>query len=304
MSAPPLVTIGLPTYNAGGTLTAAIQSVLRQTHDNWELILLDDGSTDDTLATMRAFEDNRIKVIADGSNRGLAARLNQAIDLGRGKYFARMDQDDIAYPGRLEAQVKYLEANPEIDMVATRALLFRADGSVIGLSRFRQTHDEICAAPWRGFFLPHPTWMGKLEWFRRHHYRIPEVVRAEDQDLLLRSYRTSRFACLPEVLMGYRQPGLSLKKVLTARKHLALAQWSVNLEQSRPGHAVLGFLAYSLKALADVAISAVGAQHLFVRRQARGAPPEEIDRWRKIWGELQQLPAGTSPSQHATRNAP
>jgi glycosyltransferase involved in cell wall biosynthesis len=100
-----------------------------------------------------------VRVIQDGTNRGLAARLNQGIDLARGTYLARMDQDDIAYPGRLEAQVRFLKEHPDIDLVATRALLFRNDGAVIGLSPFRRTHEEICATPWRGFFLPHPTWM-------------------------------------------------------------------------------------------------------------------------------------------------
>ena len=283
-------------------MTAAIRSVLRQTYGDWELILIDDGSTDDTLATMRRFEGGRVRVIADGTNRGVAARFNQAFDLGRGKYFARMDQDDIAYPGRLEAQVKFLEEHSDIDLVATRALVFWNDGSVIGLYPFRRTHAEICATPWLGFYSPQPTWMGKMEWFRRYRYRVPEVVRAEDQDLLLRSYRTSRFACLPEVLLGYRQTELPLRKVLVARRHLALAQWSVNLEQGRPGHAVLGFLAFALKALADIAIGVAGAQHLFISRLARSAPQEEIDRWRKVWMELQPQSDDAPPSPRTARD--
>lgn len=299
----PVVSIVLPVYNAGAVLPFALESIFRQTLREWELILIDDGSTDNCMADF-SFPDSRIRLVQDGRNVGLAARLNQGIDLARGRYLARMDQDDVAYPGRLEAQVKFLDEHPEIDLVATRALLFRDDGSVIGLSPFRRTHEEICASPWRGFFLPHPSWMGKIEWFRRYRYRIPEVVRAEDQDLLLRSYRASRFACLPEVLLGYRQPGLSLKKVLTARKNLAIAQWSVNLEQGHPGHAILGFLAVVLKALADIAIGAVGARQLYVTRQARDTPPEEIDRWRKVWGEVQQSRKGNPLSLRTARTVP
>lgn len=287
MTATPIVSVVLPVYNAGMTLPAALASIDRQSFREWELILIDDGSTDGCLADFRAV-DERVRLVQDGVNLGLAARLNQGIDLARGKYLARMDQDDVAYPGRLEAQARFLETHPDIDLVATRALLFRNDGSVIGLSLFRRTHEEICASPWRGFFLPHPTWMGRTDWFRRHRYRMPEVVRGEDQELLLRSYAASRFACLPEVLLGYRQPGLSLKKLLTARKNLALAQWSVNLQQGRPGQAILGFAAFMLKALADIAVAAVGARHLYVTRQARSVPPEEADRWRKLWGELQE----------------
>ncbi len=301
MTPAPIVSIVLPVYNAGAVLSQALASIYHQTFREWELILIDDGSTDGCMAGFSP-PDARVRVVQDGKNEGLAARLNQGIDLARGRYLARMDQDDIAYPGRLATQVKFLEEHPEVDLVATRALLFRNDGSVIGLTPFRRTHEEICAAPWRGFFLPHPTWMGRIEWFRRHRYRIPEVVRAEDQDLLLRSYRTSRFACLPQVLLGYRQPGLPLAQVLTARKHLALAQLSVNLEQGRPGQAILGFLAFFLKAVADIAIGAVGARRLFVTRMARAAPQEEIERWRKVWIELQPQSDDTPPSLRAARN--
>jgi len=303
MTPAPVVSIVLPVYNAGALLSQALASIFRQSFQEWELILIDDGSTDGCMAGF-SVPDARVRVVQDGRNVGLAARLNQGIDLARGRYLARMDQDDIAYPERLEIQVKFLEEHSDIDLVATRAMLFRNDGSVIGLYPFRQTHDEICAAPWRGFFLPHPTWMGKIEWFRRYRYLIPEYVRAEDQELLLRSYRASRFACLPEVLLGYRQPGLPLNKVLTARKHLALAQWSVNIDQGHPARAILGLLAYALKALVDAALGAAGARDLFVTRQARAAPQEEIERWRKVWKELPPAPGETPPLQHAARVAP
>jgi glycosyltransferase involved in cell wall biosynthesis len=296
----PIVSIVLPVYNAGAVLEPALASILHQSFRDWELILLDDGSTDGCMAGFSC-PDNRIRLVHDGRNLGLAARLNQGIDLARGKYVARMDQDDVAYPGRLDAQVKFLDTHPDIDLLATRALLFRDNGSVIGLFPFRQTHAEICAAPWRGFYLPHPTWMGKIEWFRRHRYRIPELVRAEDQELLLRSYRASRFACLPEVLMGYRQSGLSLRKVLTARFHFALAQWSVNLGQGRPGQAVMGLIACSLKAMADASVGILGAQRLFIERQSRSAPRDEIERWDKIWRELLSSPVRTARTGRPSR---
>ncbi len=298
----PIVSIVLPVYNAGTLLPLALGSVFRQSFQEWELILIDDGSTDACMAGF-GVPDPRVRVVQDGRNEGLAARLNQGIDLARGRYLARMDQDDIAYPERLKLQANFLESNPDIDLVASRTLLFRGDGSIVGLSPLRRTHREICAAPWRGFFLPHPTWMGRIEWFRRHRYRIPEYVRAEDQELLLRSYRTSRFACLPEVLLGYRQTGLPLRKVLLARKHLAISQWSVNMAQGHPGQAVLGFLAYALKAMADAALAAAGAQRLFVQRQARGAPQEEINRWREIWKESQPRSGASPPSPSATDSA-
>ena len=300
MNPAPLVSVILPVYNAGTTLLRAIESIYRQVFQDWELILIDDGSTDGCVTGLGQL-DRRVRIVQDGNNKGLAASLNQGIDMARGRYFARMDQDDIAYPGRLEAQVRYLECHPDVDLLGTRTILFRNDGSVIGLSPLRQTHEEICAAPWRGFFLPHPTWMGRIEWFRRHRYRIPEPVRAEDQDLLLRSYSKSRFACLPEVLLGYRQPGLGLKKVLTARRNLALAQWRVHRQQGRPGLALAGFAAFAVKALTDLALGAAGAQLVFSRRMARRAPQTEVDRWSKLWQELQEVPVPPSPKPRSAR---
>ena len=299
----PIVSIVLPVYNGGATLALALASLDRQTFREWELILIDDGSTDGCMAGFSS-SDSRVRIVQDGRNLGLAARLNQGIDLARGRYLARMDHDDIAYPGRLEAQMRFLDEHPEIDLTATKAILFRNDGSPVGLFPFRRTHAEICAAPWRGFYFPHPTWMGRIEWFRRHRYRLPEIVRAEDQDLLLRSYSVSRFACLPQVLMGYRQTDLSLRKVLTARRNLARVQWSVNLDQGRPGHAILGLLAFTIKALIDAVLGFAGARRRFITRMARSAPQDEIDRWGKIWEEMRQTPEGSTPSPRATRAAP
>src|SRR5271157_2334580 len=94
----PTVSIGMPVYNCARTLDIAIRSIVKQTFPNWELLLIDDGSADETVGICRSFCDPRVQVIADGAHKGLVARLNQAIDLSRGRYFARMDGDDVCYP--------------------------------------------------------------------------------------------------------------------------------------------------------------------------------------------------------------
>lgn len=292
----PIVSIVLPVYNGDAALRLALASIYWQSFPDWELILIDDGSTNGCLLDFSA-PDSRVRLIQDRRNLGLAARLNQGIDLARGKYLARMDADDVAYPGRLQAQVKFLDAYPDIDLVATRAMVFRDDGSAAGLFPFRQTHAEICAAPWRGFYFPHPAWMGRIGWFRHHRYRLPEVVRAEDQELLLRSYSVSRFACLPQVLMGYRQTGFSLTRILAARRQLALAQWSVNRDQGRPAYAVLGLLVSALKAAVDAVAGLMGVKSFFVVRMVRAAPKDELERWAEIWSELQEAVGSSSPSR-------
>jgi len=201
---PPLVTVAMPVFNAGRYLRTAVLSIIKQTFTNWELLIIDDGSTDMALKSILDINDARITIFQDGANRGLANRLNEAIDLARGQLFARMDQDDVSYPERFEHQVRMLQDDPSIDMIAVRAIAVSEDDEPLRLLPCETTHDKICAKPWRGFYLPHPTWMGKIDWFRKHRYNIPGPYFCEDQELLLRSYRTSRFGAVDKVLFGYR----------------------------------------------------------------------------------------------------
>ena len=104
-----LVYVGIPFYNAEKYLDYAIRSVLNQTYTNWKMTLIDDGSTDSSLALARKYtSDTRVKVISDGRNKGLVYRLNELVKLSDCKYFVRMDADDIMHPQRLEKQLRYL----------------------------------------------------------------------------------------------------------------------------------------------------------------------------------------------------
>lgn len=194
----------MPVYNAGKYLRLAVLSIVRQTFTDWELLIIDDGSTDNALQDIADIDDARIRIFRDGGNRGLAARLNEAADMARGRYLARMDQDDVSYPGRFARQIAALQNNPELDLVATRAIVIDENDQATGLFPYAISHEEICARPWRGFYLTHPTWMGRIEWFRKHRYTVPGPYFCEDQELLLRSYRDSRLGTLDEILFAYR----------------------------------------------------------------------------------------------------
>lgn len=194
----------MPIYNAGEYLVEAVNSIIVQTYTNWELYVIDDGSTDNAIDSIKLIKDERIIILEDGLNKGLAARLNQAIDLAKGQYFARMDQDDISMPERFKLQLAALEANSNLDLVATRTLTINSKNQIIGQLPFASTHQLICAKPWRGFYMPHPTWLGKIEWFRKYRYASPASYFCEDQELLLRTYKHSQFACLEQALLKYR----------------------------------------------------------------------------------------------------
>jgi glycosyltransferase involved in cell wall biosynthesis len=109
----PLVSVVIPTYNGGRFINATIESALRQTLDDFEVVVVDDGSTDDTLARVRSFRDHRMRLI-EQRHRGAPAALNAAIDASRGRYVGFLDHDDLWCPKKLERHVEFFERNPEV----------------------------------------------------------------------------------------------------------------------------------------------------------------------------------------------
>ena len=201
----PVITVGMPVFNAGKDLKLAVLSIIGQTFRDWELIIIDDGSTDHAVQDIEAMGDKRIKIIRDGMNKGLAARLNECIDLARGLYFARMDQDDASYPARFEKQLELLWAEPELDVISVQGIRISDNDEIVGLMPCPITNSLISARPWQGFCFPHPTWMGKTAWFRKYRYAQPGPYFCEDQELMLRSYHQSQFASVDQVLFAYRE---------------------------------------------------------------------------------------------------
>ncbi|MFB3389191.1 glycosyltransferase [Flavobacterium sp. LAR06] len=120
----------LPIYNAQQYVSEAIQSILDQTYKDFELILINDGSTDNSIEIIKTFKDPRI-VLIDQVNKGLAASLNHGLAVSKGKYIARMDADDIAYPTRFEVQMSYLVKNPEFKLVGSAVEVIDKEGKTL-----------------------------------------------------------------------------------------------------------------------------------------------------------------------------
>ena len=251
-SVDPLVTVAMPIYNAGKYLRPAVLSIMQQTLTDWELYIIDDGSTDDALSYIADVQDSRIIIIKDGQNKGLAARLNEVINLAKGRYFARMDQDDFSYPDRLSKQVDVLEVNLDLDLLATRAIKISMEGEPVGYLPFSLSHAEITAAPWRGFYMPHPTWMGRLQWFKKNHYAEPAPYLSEDQELLLRTFEESNFACLEEVCLAYRvRDGVGFSKLVKIRYHQLCIQLSYARNKKLINFALLAISFFIFKVMND-----------------------------------------------------
>lgn len=271
--------------NAAGSIALSLQSLIDQRMTDWELILLDDGSSDASVAIARHYNDPRILIRGDGRCLGLATRLNEAVAMARGKYIARMDADDVAYPERFARQVAYLEQHAEVDLLGTGAIIFDHAGEVIGRLPVRVKHQEITARPWQVFHLAHPTWMGRSEWFRQHPYDI-RLSKAQDYDLLLRSHAVSCFASLPELLLGYRQERLSLRKSLATR--MQVAQAALRYGNTRAEYARPLFAAAQQTALfgLDVLAIASGLHYRMLRHRALPVEPEQQAQWRQLWQQL------------------
>lgn len=149
MNHAPPVTVLLPVYNAGRYVGAAIDSVLQQDFADFELLIINDGSTDGSAAVIASYNDPRIRVLHQ-ENAGLVATLNRGLSEAAGSYIARFDADDICYPTRLGEQYVFLEANPDYVLVGSEADYMDEAGQYIFTYRFRDYEDhEIKAGGFR-----------------------------------------------------------------------------------------------------------------------------------------------------------
>ena len=200
------ISIGIPFFNAEKYLEDAIKSVLAQTFQNWELILVDDGSTDRSLEIAQSFVDPRIRIISDGYNRRLPYRLNQIINEAKYDLIARMDADDLMAVDRLEKQVKVLNENPEIDLVVTSLYSIGNKNEILG-KRIFSNHQMQPKEILQGLTnLLHPSLLARKAWCQRNLYQIDNCL-AEDYELWLSAAIKNDFNYLvmQEPLYFYRE---------------------------------------------------------------------------------------------------
>lgn len=200
----PKITVAMPAHNAAPYIREAVDSILAQTCRDWELLVVDDGSTDDTARCVEPYTDKRVRLIRLEANQGRAAARNLALEAARGQYLAWMDADDMAAPRRLEKQLAFLEARPDLAVCGGWLQYFHQ--STV-LERFPAEPEEVRAAVVFGAPLPNPCAFMRLDALRAHGLRFdPALERAEDfafwADLLLGA--RLRAANPPEALLRYR----------------------------------------------------------------------------------------------------
>ena|GEM_PF-6142462 len=200
---PPLISVVMPVFNGAKYLSDSIQSILGQSFSNFELIIVDDGSTDDSFDVALKWKDDRIRIFPSQQRRGVAAALNTGIRVARGEFIARMDCDDIAHSTRLAEQLKYLSAHADVGALGTWAQILQIDGTLGHFLKQQADSARISALIWRQCPLLHPTVMFRRELFDAFAY--DEEAIAEDYDLWYRMVRAGvKLANIRRVLLKYR----------------------------------------------------------------------------------------------------
>lgn len=206
----PLVSVVLPVHNGQKYLHAAIGSVLAQTFKNFELIVINDGSTDSTAEIIKSFDDPRIVYICNEQNLGLIASLNLGIARAKGELIARMDSDDVAISSRLEIQVEYLDQFSDCDVVGSAVVLINEFNVKSQIYHFPKTDALIKWA--LSFYCPlaHPTVMMRSSIFLDGAKYSHNREHAEDYDLWIRLSESHKFGNISDPLLLLRKHSDSL----------------------------------------------------------------------------------------------
>lgn len=228
------ISIGIPVFNAEDFLEDAIKSVLAQTFTDWELIIIDDGSTDNSLQIAKKYESERVRVYSDGLNKKLPARLNEIVRLARYDFIARMDADDLILPTKIEKQLAIIVNKPDVDIVSTGVVNINSENKVLGTrstsSFYVPTLIDVIAGR---SGIVHASILARKNWYLRNPYN-EKNLQAEDYQLWaeakirndlnvwfldepLYCYRVDQNVQLKKMLRGYSQQRKFIKNIISNR---------------------------------------------------------------------------------------
>lgn len=260
-----MITICIPFYNAQNTIRDCILSILNQTYTEFNVLLIDDGSTDNSIETIKDLLDPRFTLINNKINQGLIFSLNRAVNMCKTKYIARMDADDIMHPSRLQLQFQFLEANPLIDVVDTLMVSFDDSLRILGLVKFTfleliEKKDTIFSSP-----LAHATIMAKTTWYKSNTYN-KEFYRAEDHELFCRTFDFSNFARIYQPLYYVRSHNINLKNYKNSliTQKLILSKYKMYLNRSQY---LFGYFKIVIKYLIYTFFGFFNQQHILVSKR-------------------------------------
>lgn len=235
----PSVSILMPAYNAMPYLTEALDDLLAQTMGDFELVVVEDGSTDDTLATLRAYaaRDGRLVILENEQNRGLVYSLNRGLERCRASLVARADADDRYAPDRLERQVAFMDAHPDVGLLSCAVTKMTEDGRPFATTRWPTEDAHIRLRELFENSFSHPGVMFRADLVRAVGGYDPAFESAEDCDLWARLRPHTHLANLPDPLVRYRVVSTSMMRTRGAvgpRLGLAVRQRLLSEYLGRP----------------------------------------------------------------------
>ena len=205
------VTVLMPVYNGAEFIRESIESILNQTFTSFELLIIDDGSVDNSVDIIRSYKDPRIHFILNKENVGLANTLNKGIELARGNFIARIDQDDICLPNRLAKQLDFVKINPEIILVGSGCIEIDENGKKIATHQYPSKHNELLhnLLKLKTFFPHSSAFFNKIEVRKIGGYNI-NLNGAEDHDLWWRITSMGVIGCVTDPLIKLRKHSTSM----------------------------------------------------------------------------------------------
>lgn len=243
----PKISVILPVYNASLYIATAVKSILKQTFSDFELIIIDDGSTDGTQLIINKNKDKRTKIFTNKNSRGVAGALNQALKLTKGTYIARMDADDISDPQRFEEQIKFLERNHQYAGVGSWIQTINADGKSLKVVRYPSDCRFIKKRMLVVNFFAHPAMMLRKKVIDEIGGYDEKLNGAEDYDLFIRICAVYQMTNIPQVLLSHR---LSGRQVTHERlKHTELQALKARLKALISGKYPLWQVVYCLPSM-------------------------------------------------------
>lgn len=200
------VTVLMAVWNESDNICDAIDSIINQTYNNWDLLVIDDCSTDCTQRLLLQYEkqDSRITVIRNSKNLGLARSLNIGLRAAKGDLIARMDGDDTCFPERLDKQVHFMKHNPRIDVLGSGAELVNKNGKTVGFVCMPETHQEIYSSIYKKNPFIHSSVIMRKEFIARSKGYANHLRRKQDYVLWAKMLKSSKYHNIPDILIRYQ----------------------------------------------------------------------------------------------------
>lgn len=224
----PAISVIMPVYNAGKYVEEAIQSILDQSFSDFEFIIINDGSTDNSLSAIKSFKDNRIRIIVNKTNIGNYPSRNKGMSMASGKYICVMDADDVSFRERLETQFGFMETHHEVGLAGSGFRHYRIETDIYR----EENYERIKVLLFRNICFIHPTIIMRHEFMQKFNLRYDErFLYAADYDLIVRAARFFPVTNITKILHYYRIHGNQISSAHSQKQSEYVRE--INIDQLR-----------------------------------------------------------------------